>query len=184
MSRYACWVEPAIVHEWAQLMQRYDTSYDTGTLHNALQWQESRRDTQQVRQLVSQRLQSPAPLPCVWSRSDLHRQRYAIDHCFPWSRWNNNDLWNLLPATEKANQAKSDRLPAADVMQRAKQDILHWWQYLDDNPVLHQQFRNEAAVALPLASPTSPLDVIFSSALLQRQRLKANQQLAEWVGIT
>ncbi|MGM0832238.1 hypothetical protein K1Y77_15130 [Halomonas qaidamensis] len=61
-----------------------------------------------MRQLVSQRLQNPAPLPCVWSHSDLHRQKYAIDHCFPWARWNNNDLWNLLPTTEKAKQAKSD----------------------------------------------------------------------------
>ncbi|RUR30324.1 methyltransferase domain-containing protein [Vreelandella andesensis] len=183
MSRYACWVEPAIVHEWAQLMQRYDASYDIGTLHLALQWQESRRDTQQVRRLVTQRLQDPAPLPCVWTRSDLHRQTYVIDHCFPWSRWNNNDFWNLLPTTEKANQAKSDRLPAADVMQRAKLDILHWWQYLDDNETICQQFRDEAAVALPLASPTASLDMIFNSALLQRQRLKANQQLAEWMGI-
>ncbi|WP_404376099.1 methyltransferase domain-containing protein [Vreelandella aquamarina] len=184
MSRYACWLEPAIVHEWVQLMQRYDASYDTGTLHLALQWQESRRDTQQVRQLVAQRLQNPMPLPCVWTRSDLHKKTYAIDHCFPWSRWNNNDLWNLLPATEKANQSKSDRLPAAQVMQKAKQDILHWWQCLDNNETVCQQFRDEAAVTLPLATPTSPLDVIFNSALLQRQRLKANQQLAEWMGIT
>lgn len=184
MSRYACWLEPAIVHEWAQLMQRYDANYDTGTLHLALQWQESRRDTQQVRQLVTQRLQDPAPLPCVWTHSDLHGKAYAIDHCFPWSRWNNNDLWNLLPATEKANQAKSDRLPTAQVMQSARQDILLWWQYLDDDKTTRQQFRDEAAVALPLATPASSLDVIFNSALLQRQRLKANQQLAEWVGIT
>lgn len=69
-------------------------------------------------------------------------------------------------------------------MQRAKLDILHWWQCLDDNATICQQFRDEAAVALPLATPTSPLDEIFNSALLQRQRLKANQQLAEWVGIT
>lgn len=182
MSRYACWLEPAIVHEWVQLMQRYDTGYDTGTLHHALQWQESRRDTQQVRQLVAQRLKHPAPLPCVWTRSDLHRSAYAIDHCFPWSRWNNNDLWNLLPATEKANQAKSDRLPAAQVMHKAREDILHWWQCLDDNPSIHQQFRDEAAVALPLATPDASLDKIFESALLQRQRLKANQQLVEWLG--
>ncbi|QNU63988.1 class I SAM-dependent methyltransferase [Vreelandella titanicae] len=182
MSRYACWIEPAIVHEWAQLMQRYDTTYDIGTLHLALQWQESRRDTQQARQLVTQRLLEPAPLSCVWSQNDLHRQNYAIDHCFPWSRWNNNDLWNLLPATAKANQSKSDRLPAAQVMQKAKQDIMHWWQYLDASTVC-QQFRDEAAVALPLATPTSSLDGIFNSALLQRQRLKANQQLAEWMGV-
>ncbi|MGO1602672.1 MAG: methyltransferase domain-containing protein [Halomonas sp.] len=183
MSRYACWLEPAIVHEWVQLMQRYDASYDIGKLHQALQWQESRRNTQQVRQLVSQRLKDPSPLPCVWSQKDLHRWTYAVDHCFPWSRWNNNDLWNLLPATEKANHAKSDLLPSAGVMQKAKQDILHWWHYLDDDKIVRQQFHDEAAVALPLATSSATLDMLFDSALLQRQRLKANQQLAEWMGI-
>ncbi|XKH60038.1 methyltransferase domain-containing protein [Halomonas sediminis] len=183
MSRYACWLEPAIVHEWVQLMQRYDASYDIGKLHQALQWQESRRDTQQVRLLVNQRLQDSTPLPCVWSQKDLHRWAYAVDHCFPWSRWNNNDLWNLLPTTEKANQAKSDRLPSAGVMQNAKQDILHWWHYLDGSKTTHQQFRDEAAVALPLATSATTLDMLFDSALLQRQRLKANQQLAEWMGM-
>lgn len=183
MSRYACWLEPAIVHEWAQLMQRYDANYDLGKLHQALQWQESRRDTQQVRLLVNQRLEDPTPLPCVWSQKDLHWGQYAVDHCFPWSRWNNNDLWNLLPATEKANQAKSDRLPAASVMQNARQDILHWWHYLDDTATVSRQFRDEAAVALPLANSSATLDMLFDSALLQRQRLKANQQLAEWMGI-
>nr|WP_197020446.1 hypothetical protein [Halomonas sp. HL-48] len=93
-------------------------------------------------------------------------------------------ILNLLPATEKANQSKSDRLPAAHVMQKAKQDILHWWQYLEDNRTVCQQFRDEATVALPLATPTATLDVIFNSALLQRQRLKANQQLAEWMGVS
>ncbi|WP_254795301.1 HNH endonuclease domain-containing protein [Halomonas sp. QHL1] len=183
MSRYACWLEPAIVHEWVQLIQRYEPSYDIGKLHQALQWQESRRDTQQVRQLVSQRLKDPTPLPCVWSQKDLHRWSYAVDHCFPWSRWNNNDLWNLLPATKKANQAKSDRLPSAVVMQNAKQDILHWWHFLDDDKLVRQQFRDEATVALPLATSSATLEMLFDSALLQRQRLKANQQLAEWMGI-
>ena len=183
MSRYACWLEPAIVHEWVQLMQRYDANYDIGKLHQALQWQESRRDTQQVRLLMNQRLKDPTPLPCVWSQNDLHHWAYAVDHCFPWSRWNNNDLWNLLPTTEKVNQAKSDRLPSASVMQNARQDILQWWRYLDDDRSIRQQFRDEAAVALPLANSKASLDMLFDSVLLQRQRLKANQQLAEWMGI-
>ena len=78
---------------------------------------------------------------------------------------------------------QSDRLPAAQVMHKAREDILHWWQCLDDNSSIHQQFRDEAAVALPLATPDASLDKLFESALLQRQRLKANQQLAEWVGV-
>ena len=132
---------------------------------------------------MNQRMKDPTPLPCVWSQNDLHHWAYAVDHCFSWSRWNNNDLWNLLPTTEKVNQAKSDRLPSASVMQNARQDILQWWRYLDDDRSIRQQFRDEAAVALPLANSKASLDMLFDSVLLQRQRLKANQQLAEWMGI-
>ncbi|MGO1750083.1 MULTISPECIES: hypothetical protein [unclassified Halomonas] len=69
-------------------------------------------------------------------------------------------------------------------MQNARQDILQWWRYLNDDRTIQQQFRDEAAVALPLANSKASLDMLFNSALLQRQRLKANQQLAEWMGMT
>ena len=69
-------------------------------------------------------------------------------------------------------------------MQNARQDILQWWRYLNDDRTIQQQFRDEAAVALPLANSKASLDMLFNSALLQRQRLKATQQLAEWMGMT
>ncbi|MCO7248060.1 hypothetical protein [Halomonas sp. Mc5H-6] len=54
---------------------------------------------------------------------------------------------------------------------------------MDDDKTIRQQFRDKAPVALPVATSTVSLDMIFESALLQRQRLKANQQSAEWMGI-
>lgn len=119
----------------------------------------------------------------MWSHQDLHRHHYAVDHCFPWSRWQNNDLWNLLPATKRANAAKSDRLPAAALMEYARQDILAWWEILDAEPTLASQFRDEAQASLPLLPSGADLTQLFDSVLLQRQRLKANQQLAEWQGL-
>ena len=106
-----------------------------------------------------------------------------MDHCFPWSRWQNNDLWNLLPATERANATKSDRLPAAALMEHARQDILAWWEILDAEPTLASQFSDEAQASLPLLPSGADLTQLFDSVLLQRQRLKANQQLAEWQGL-
>lgn len=42
-SRYACWLEPAIVNEWAELMQSYQVrDADHGFLE-VLQWEEGRR---------------------------------------------------------------------------------------------------------------------------------------------
>tara|TARA_R110001606_G_scaffold115062_1_gene243017 strand:- start:180 stop:365 length:186 start_codon:yes stop_codon:yes gene_type:complete len=60
-------------------------------------------------------------------------------------------------------------------MQKAKHDILHWWQYLDDNSSVCHQFRDEAAVAISLATSSASVDMLFDSALLQVQRIKANQ---------
>ncbi|TGG91797.1 hypothetical protein E4656_15555 [Natronospirillum operosum] len=99
MSRYACWLEPAIVNEWAELMQGYEVRYDHSVYWQALQWHEDRRDTSLIRDLVNDRLGNRQPVHCVWSNTALKPEKYAVDHCFPWSRWSNNDLWNLLPST-------------------------------------------------------------------------------------
>jgi len=172
-----------ITHGWVQLIQDYNPHADVGLLHRGLTWPESRRETHKVRRLIARHLIRPAPLHCVWSHQDLHRHHYAMDHCFPWSRWQNNDLWNLLPATERANAAKSDRLPAAALMEHARQDILAWWEILEAEPTLASQFRDEAQASLPLLPSGADLTQLFDSVLLQRQRLKANQQLAEWQGL-
>ncbi|HEY9816799.1 MAG TPA: HNH endonuclease domain-containing protein, partial [Candidatus Obscuribacterales bacterium] len=109
LGRYACWVEPAILHEWAQLMQLYNPDQDTGLLHQALAWREGRRDTGLIRNLVDQRLAKHDELRCAWSDRRLTRKNYEVDHYFPWSRWANNDLWNLLPVTTIANASKAEK---------------------------------------------------------------------------
>jgi hypothetical protein len=183
MSRHACWLEPTILHEWVQLMQGYAAQDNIGVLHQALQWPQSRRDTAQVRQRVARRIQDQQPTHCVWTRRTLRVDDYAIDHCFPWARWQNNDLWNLMPANKRANDAKSDRLPAAPLMQQSRQGILAWWYTLVDDPTLARQFQDEAHASLPLLPEGHSLDELFESVLIQRQRLRANQQIAEWFGL-
>ncbi|MDZ7829373.1 MAG: class I SAM-dependent methyltransferase [Halofilum sp. (in: g-proteobacteria)] len=127
-SRYACWLEPAIVNEWADLMQGYDgVRYSSDVFQTALRWEEGRRDTSLVRQLVEQRVQDHRDLRCVWSDSSLLRRAYEVDHCFPWSRWSNNDLWNLLPTTTEANARKGEKLPAASLLQSSRERMLQWW---------------------------------------------------------
>ncbi|MFB2681083.1 HNH endonuclease domain-containing protein [Shewanella mangrovisoli] len=51
-----------------------------------------------------------------------------MDHAFPFARWLNNDLWNLLPTKRYINANKSDRLPAKLRMQQSKDWILDWWE--------------------------------------------------------
>ena len=118
-SRYSCWVEPAIVNEWVNLMASWEVRYSTSIYHQALVWAEGRRDTSLMRKLVDKQLET-GRVDCVWTASDLSKRRYDIDHCFPWSRWNNNDLWNLLPASHTANAAKAEKLPADSVLKQAR----------------------------------------------------------------
>lgn len=181
-SRYACWVEPAIVNEWVNLMGSWEVRYSTEVFHQALLWAEGRRDTATMRKLVDQQL-TKGRVDCVWTARNLARSRYDIDHCFPWSRWNNNDLWNLLPATHTANAAKSEKLPADSVLKDARPRVIEWWEQAIIGSEREAQFFAEAEAALPLLSGQRSVDGVFEGMLQQRLRLKTNLQLAEWLGL-
>jgi SAM-dependent methyltransferase len=182
MSQYACWLEPAILNEWVKLMQSWRAEYNLIVYNNVFQWIDADRDTTPVRNRFKTLQNQGASLHCVWTDKALRNERFAIDHCFPWSRWLNNDLWNLMPATEKANSTKGNKLPSAGLLVNSQKLITDWWQqaYLDDNS-LNEKFFIEAQSALPLLDEnTSALETVFDAMQHQRARLKANQQLAEW----
>ncbi|WP_372958285.1 methyltransferase domain-containing protein [Marinobacter sp.] len=181
-SRYACWVEPAIVNEWVNLMSGWEVRYSTEIYRNALQWAEGRRDTSLVRKLVEQQL-AAGRVECVWTARNLSQQRYDIDHCFPWSRWSNNDLWNLLPASQTANAAKSEKLPSDALLKQARPRVTEWWERAVIGTKIEPRFFAEAEAALPLLGDNRSVDSVFEGMLQQRLRLKTNLQLAEWLGV-
>ena len=183
MGQYACWLEPVIVNEWVKLMQGFQTLYDDTVYYKSLQWDEGRRDTQPVRSRVQQLQQTGEIIHCVWTDKRLRNEHYEIDHCFPWSRWFNNDLWNLMPASVKANGEKSEKLPSAPLLHHSRERITDWWNSAYMNSSMNERFLMEAEAALPLVSDgTSDLAIIFEAVMHQRARLKANQQLVEWNG--
>lgn len=181
-SRYACWVEPVIVNEWVNLMSGWEVRYSTEIYHKALQWAEGRRDTSLMRKLVEQQL-AEGRVECVWTARNLSQQRYDIDHCFPWSRWSNNDLWNLLPASQTANAAKSEKLPADALLKQARPRVTEWWERAVIGTEIEPRFFAEAEAALPLLGESRSVDSVFEGMLQQRLRLKTNLQLAEWLGV-
>ena len=183
MGQYACWLEPVIINEWAKLMQGYQALYDDSIYYKALQWDEGRRDTQTVRSRVQRLQQSGEIIHCVWTDKRLRNEHYEIDHCFPWSRWYNNDLWNLMPASVTANGQKSEKLPSAPLLHHSRNRITDWWNAAYINSTMKERFLLEVEAALPLVSDsTSDLAIIFEAVMHQRARLKANQQLVEWDG--
>ena len=205
LGQYACWLEPVIINEWARLMQGYEAKnneykyvtpqWATAGQHIAeqsagykkdyielQQWNAGIRDTGPVRKRIYELQQDGEAIHCIWTNSRL-RERYQVDHCFPWSRWYNNDLWNLMPATERANEKKREKLPSALLLHNSRDRITNWWESAYLEGTMKEQFLLEAEAALPLVRDnTSDLTVIFEAVMHQRARLKANQQLVEWDG--
>jgi len=181
LGQYACWLEPAIVHEWQQLMARWDYSVrDRGpSLANAFRWEDSVRFTGQVRARVNELREQGDVIACTWTGK--RSKELDIDHAFPWARWPNNDLWNLLPCSSNINAQKSDRLPSQVAMHRASSRIIEWWGRAYCSSSLEQQFNEEALISLPgLSRDALTLESVYEAMLHQRAKIKHDQQLAEW----
>jgi hypothetical protein len=189
MGQYACWLEPAIINEWVKLMQGWDEKRsgrqrDISFYLKGLEWRQEKRDTTLVRERFSSLASQGAELRCTWSDKRLQESNFVIDHCFPWSRWFNNDLWNLMPATSVANGRKGDKLPSAALLAESRNRIIQWWSQAFPGPDLERRFHCEAQAALPMLNDSScDLEDVFSAMMLQQKKLKANQQLAEWSGM-
>jgi len=186
MSRYATWIEPALLDEWTGLMQSYEG--DAKRTHDEhlvlLRWLDPEHDTRLVRDIALQVRERNQALYCLWSGRRL-RDQFAVDHCLPFAAWPCNDLWNLFPAHPRVNQKKGDKLPSAESLFDARERILDWWQKAYVNHVaIEERFVDEATAALPgmLASLTSPSpEDVFDGLMMQRVSLKRDQQLAEWI---
>jgi len=160
LQRFAAWVEPALIGEWARLMQRYATAQgrrlEAGAVAAAMTWSDPDCDVARALSL----LEEGHAVHCVWSGKRLTAERLDVDHCLPWSAWPCGDLWNLLPADRRVNQqSKRDRLPSADALRAARDAIAAWWQaaYLrPGDAVLPGRFAAEAHGAWPASTSAVP----------------------------
>lgn len=187
MTQYAIWIEPAIIHEWIVQMQGYENNkkrnLDYSFYLNALQWLDPNRNTVEIRQIINQLQSNGKSIYCVWTGKEL-KSKFEIDHCFPFSRWSNNDLWNLLPSSVKANGSKSDKLPTSELLSESEDRILNWWDSAySSNEINKYRFYEQAECALPILGDSFDLHNIFSGLEIQRTRLKQLLQLQEWSGI-
>ena len=188
-QRFAAWIEPAIIAEWARVTRSYaerqERPLNDARLFDAMTWEVPKRDVALARERA-ERLLAEQSLHCVWSGKRLSVDKLDIDHCFPWSVWPCGDLWNLLPADRTVNQRKKDRLPSDRLLRTAEGRIVDWWRdayRADPHHPLAERFMLEAAVTLPgLAPADTDLDGCFSALNLQRLRLQQNQQVPEWSG--
>jgi hypothetical protein len=132
LVRFEVWIEPALLAEWVRLMKSYASrqgrSLNEADIALAMTWSDPSRDVTTARQRALTLLGSQ-DLFCVWSGKRLTERSLDIDHCFPWSAWACDDLWNLLPSDRTVNQRqKRDRLPSAAKLQPAQGRVQGWWE--------------------------------------------------------
>ncbi|MEE4203124.1 MAG: methyltransferase domain-containing protein [Halieaceae bacterium] len=193
MGTFGCWLDPAIVNEWQRLTEGWmGVKPDQGVFI----WENPLRTTGEVRAIHARLLNQRVMVPCTWSGKRITKM--AVDHAFPWSRWPNNDLWNLLPTRSDVNLNKSDKLVSSSTLHDARQRLLFWWsraffipngdgectaEINDSAPTdTARRFMTEASLSLPnVEAGRSNLNDVYEGMLHQRARLKADQQLAEWI---
>lgn len=82
------------------------------------------RDISQVKNVLQSA--ESENLKCIWTGTHLNNN-FHIDHAIPYSLWQNNNLWNLLPVKSHINLSKSDRIPAPSLIETSAERIKEVW---------------------------------------------------------
>ena len=131
--------ENSIINQWADFTVRADKlkKTDKETIITLLTQQYgTERFTSDAKKIFVDVLHTSHNLKCVWSEEEIKSTSFEIDHLIPFAVTKNNELWNLLPALKKVNLNKKDKIPTEDFLDKRKERIFEYWNYL----------RNEYAV--------------------------------------
>jgi len=135
------------------------------------------RDVNESKRIYKSILKKEGKVFCVWTGKAI--ASYDVDHLIPFSVWKNNDLWNLLPSQATTNHQKRDKIPSADLIEKRKDLILHYWELLKENQT--QRFQKEIQVAL---LGNNPFSAWQTSAITQLQNscnyLISNRGYERW----
>ena len=181
--------QAAIIAEWTRYILQYAEGQgrmlSETEVRAALGWSDPERDVALARECALKLLKI-GKLECVWSGKALRETTLDVDHCFPWSAWPCDHLWNLMPAHREVNQReKRHRLPSASRLHDSQDRITSWWEkgyQLERNEALTTRFFAEAQAALPSLENPIVLNScdVFEGLELQRIRLHHDQQVPEW----
>jgi len=113
-------------------------------------------------------------LQCVWTETKLRGDSYEVDHLIPFSLWQNNELWNLVPASKKANNRKRDKLPTLARMIDSKDRIITSWKLLAGE--YQQRFLNEAGRFTNQSLPRDNWEITLFNAVKEAVEVTAIQR--------
>ncbi len=129
--------EDSIINGWAEFTYnaaRRNNDTDTLPKEHILsiltQSVDIPRDISQVQNVLQ--LDDNKELRCIWTGSPL-RNNFHIDHVIPYSLWQNNNLWNLMPVKSSINLSKSDRIPSPSLIESSSERIKKVWHLYGQN---------------------------------------------------
>lgn len=96
------------------------------------------RDIRQVQRAL--RTSGDKKIECIWTGVRLS-DRFHIDHAMPFSLWQNNNLWNLVPVKVSINLSKSDKIPSPDLIDQSSDRLKMVWRLYSDK--FGEQFEQE-----------------------------------------
>lgn len=184
LTHYNVWVEPVLVEEWIRLMDSYAGQFGPDirqVAYSLLAWADLERDTRFARAAVERLRTQGRSVFCVWSGQRL-RDDYDIDHCFPFAAWPCGDAWNLMPASKRINNEKSNRLVTQAALERASERITEWWEaaFLSTGTDVRARFFVEAEQTLPMLQGSATSSDLIDAMKVQRIRLAKDQGLRAW----
>lgn len=182
----APFVADSVLLHWAELSERFSQlaglTLTAGEILQDMLPACDIRDVQLASQFYKARIQSGTE-HCVWTNEPLAVNTLAVDHMLPWSRLHSNDLWNLVPAWNKANSLKSDLIPSKALLLASRSRIVGVWKDLEASS-LGALFRAQAENSLLKTSlPASGWETPLFNAVLVSADMAARQfGAARWSG--
>ncbi len=175
LSHLGYWISQAVVLQWAEKTSRLSDEMTAAGVIDLLLYKEDSRSTGEARKFFS----AMSKLECVWSGASLH-QVFDIDHVIPFDLWHNNDSWNLLPSSRKANNAKRNKLPSGEILKRRKDCIVHYWEILRENNPLC--FEKEASTLVSIREKSNWQNGLFGELCHAIEVTALQRGVGRWNG--
>ena len=176
--------DQSILMQWAEFTEKFTDKRPTfSEIYNLLnQEPTTERQVQKIRNYYEKILLDQGELKCTWSGKLITSDNQLhIDHMIPFSKWKNNDLWNLVPTHNSVNNKKKDRIPSLTLLEERKPNIIEHW--LKVEAKYPQQFISEIKLSLVGYIKTEDLiDTAFSSLIDKANSLINSRKYLYWDG--
>ena len=121
--------QESILVQWAQFSHRLSKNASVEKVLSTLQEtpivkRDAEESKAKFKALTEDKVQR---LQCIWSGEIIKGNTYHVDHIIPFSIWKNNDLWNLLPASQAYNSSKSNSIPSPDLIRKQRDLFYYYW---------------------------------------------------------